>query len=292
MLNPLYLRFTAAQLRKVALAGASVIKDRRQRLIQLMGNAGRQLAERGQARSVSQLVLQTTVVLFALQALGDVARHADYLYHLAGVGLANGAAGGFKPAVLAAGVADAIAVGEIAILLQRTAKTRLQGLALLRMKQAIQPLAAQLFWPHAQQIPGGRRGINKAAVRTVTRDQVCGVFDDQVIEPTRYRRLLLVLQPARGIAPTHPDLRSLHQRNVAPQQMTLATAIVHILNGPALLGGRYHQLSMIVRQPGSQPLGVRSQCQQGPVTKHRLAAGIHQHHRQGVGLQQTMQCWQ
>ncbi len=217
-------------------------------------------------------------MLLALQALGDVARHADDFHNFTGVGLANRAAGRFKPAAFPTGMTNTVAVGQVAILLERTAKTRYQRFALLRMKQAVEALAPQLLRPNAEHVPGRRGCIDKPAIRAVARDQISGVLDDQVIQPPGNRRLLLVLQPACRITPTHPNLCGLRQRDIAPEQMAITAAGMHILYRPLLPGSSHHKLGMIVRQPGRQLRVIGLQLQQGGIAKHRLARRVDQHH--------------
>src|SRR5690606_1466078 len=100
---------------EIPLTGTGVIDDRRQWLVDFVGDARGQLTQGGEAGGVAELVLQATVAFFAADAFGDVPRHADHFHHAAGIGLPNRAAGGLEPQVMTVPRADLIAHAQTAI---------------------------------------------------------------------------------------------------------------------------------------------------------------------------------
>ncbi|MNZ76885.1 hypothetical protein D3C78_954070 [compost metagenome] len=252
-----------------------------------MGDARGQLAKGDQPRGVRQFVLMAAMLGFAQFAFGHVAGDADDLHHRAGVGLADGPAGGLEPQVVAVAMAQAVGLGEIAVLQQGVAAGG-ELLTVLRVHQLGKVAAAQFLRPVAEQGPGGRGRIDEFAVEVVPGNQVGGVLDDQPVQPPRLGGVALDVQLAGGFAAArqHPLLRRLG--NEAPEELADADPARHFRDRPAMLQAAAHQLRVIARQQrgavGDAAFGQqRAQCLVG---FQHLPAGVEQQRGLRVGAEQ------
>ncbi|MNQ52633.1 hypothetical protein D3C85_666570 [compost metagenome] len=146
-----------------------------------MGQASGRVDEQHQVGIGLDHFGQPPLVFLGLHPRGDVARHADHLDHCAGIGFANGPAGGLEPQVVARAMADAVGHGVVTVLLQGLAGALQQLLLVLLVKQRLHQGPAQLLGPVAEQGPAGRRGVEKAPLRGMPGDQVGGVLGDQPV---------------------------------------------------------------------------------------------------------------
>ncbi|UWN48509.1 hypothetical protein ASALC70_00691 [Alcanivorax sp. ALC70] len=262
---------------QVPLAGGGVVADRRQRLVDFMGDAGGQLAHGDQPAAARQLVLvaallglhhlgQTAAVFLRLDPRGDVPGHADHFHHGAGVGFADGVAGGFEPQVMTTPMADAVGHGVVALVFQGGGGLLAQPVPVLVVEQVQGGAAAQFLRPVTEQAPGRRRGVQKDAGGGVPGDQVGGVFGDQPVQAPGPVGGLFVAQLIGGVPAPGQHPGPVGHRDKGPQQDAVAQARLHLDDGPALGQAGAGQGGVVGGQAGGGVHPVRFQQRgQGPV---------------------------
>jgi len=231
---------------------------------------------------------QTPAVLFGLHPRGDFARHADHLDHRAGIGLADGMAGGLEPQVVTIPMAHPVGHRVIAVHLQRVAAARRQLGPVFGVEQRFHELATQLLRPIAEQPPGRWRGVEKASIGRVPGDQVGGVFGDQPIQTPGACRIPLGqdLCGRLSTAREHPVLRGVG--NKGPDQDALVVFGLHPFDSPLLRQTSADQRGVIDGQKAQQLIqrAIGQQRQQGSVQLDGIRVLVQQQARLRIQAEQ------